>query len=69
MVAAKVVALLNLIWSVPSQAKWECAYVGSLGLQLVEPETVLQEVYERVWLDIAGEGERLGIADPAAREM
>ena len=69
MVAAKVVALLNLIPSAWSQAVGKCAYVGSLGLQLVEPEPVLQQIHERVRLDVAGKGERLGVADPAAREV
>lgn len=44
-------------------------YVGGLGLQLVEPQAVLQQVDEGVRLDVARKRQSLGVSDPAAREM
>lgn len=44
-------------------------YVCSFGLELVEPEAVLQEIDKCVRLDVRRKRQRLGIAHPAARKM
>jgi hypothetical protein len=44
-------------------------HVCCLGLQVVEGHAVLQHADERVRVDVARKGQRLGVADPASRQL
>jgi hypothetical protein len=44
-------------------------HTGGLCLQLVEAHAVLEDADERVGFDAARKGQRLGVADPASREL
>ena len=71
MVAAKVVALGELdgsAWLQRARGVYS-TYVGGLGLQLVEPQAILQQIDQGVRLDVARKGQCLGVSDPAPREM
>jgi len=47
----------------------DATYIASLGLQLVEAQPVLDEPDEGVLLDVLRKGQRVGVADPASREL
>lgn len=44
-------------------------YSTRLGLQAVEAHAVLQQADQRVRLDGGRKGQRVGVADPASREL
>jgi hypothetical protein len=44
-------------------------YIASLGLELVEAQAVLDKPDESVLLNVVGKGKRVGVADPASREL
>jgi hypothetical protein len=70
-VGAEMVSRLSLQQSAQSVA-WCFVYathIAGLGLQRVEVQAILHEPDERVRLDVLGEGQRVGVAHPAAGEL